>query len=382
MNYSIKGTKRIRVRELIRKAGSILLVIVIIEAGILLLRSLSIKTVVTKWDRIEKGYWTDALFLRKETLLRSPLDGNMVIEVESGARVPRGELLLYISTDQPVNTSELNIKAKMELESLIREEQASRVQLARIETEIKETQRSSKSAKKLKTATAVITELRNEKLRVTEILQVTHLKLVALQRKIKDQLGQQALIMAPEPGYVYYQYDGFEDQMPPEDFKGLKEEDVRRNYGLKNPGPKVKAGEIIGKIIDPFKQLVVISTDINKTGLPEPGEVWWFKTSSGLQPVKVIGANQVSENQAMIALEDLFLNRDFLPNRQGRIYVIYRRMSGITIPRRAIYRDDGISKVKILKGDGFELKKVRVIEADDNNAIIDGVEFGAIIISR
>ncbi len=381
-NYSIKRINRIRVRGFFRKAGLVLLVIVIIESGILLFSSLNVKTVIAKWNRIEKGYWTDALFLRKETLIKAPLDGNMMIETEAGARVSRGELLLYIANDQPVNTSELNIKARMELESLIREEQSSRVELERINTEINEILKLPKRTKKSKASIKVLAELRDEKTRENGILRKTHLKLVELQHKIKDQLGQQALIMSSQPGYVYYQYDGFEDKMPMQDFKALKEEDLRHNYELKTSGKKVRAGQIIGKIIDPFQQLVVIGVDINKTGLPEPGEIWWFKTGGGLQEVKVMGSNRISENRAMVVLEDLVVNPEFLPNRHGRIYIIYRRVSGITIPRRAIFKNEGVDKVKILKGNGFELKKVRIIEDDDNNAIIDGIEFGATIISR
>ncbi len=381
--YIIKGPKRVRIREFIKKAAAVLLVILIIEAGIFLLRSINVNIVVAKWGFMEKGYWAEALIIQRETVLRAPLAGNLEIQAESGARVPRDELLLYINTDQPIDTSELNIKTKMELESLVREEKAFRADLERIEFEIKEIRAlMKKSPKKSKDINPVITALRKEKTRVTKTIQTTHRQFLELRRKVQEQLGQQALVMSPEPGYVYYQTDGWEEKLSLDNLQNIQEQDIRRNYSLKSSGKKVNTGEVIGKIISPFEQIIMVLVDINITGLPEPGEVWWLKTSHGLQRVNVKKATQISDYKAMVALVNPSFRQDHLPNRRAKVYLIYRRISGVSVPRRAIFNHKGVTSVKILKGDGFDLKKIRVIDVDDNNAIIDGLEFGTTIISR
>lgn len=361
-----------------------MLVIVVIEVSIFLLRDLNTKTVVAKWGGIEKGYWTEALFLREETLLRAPVDGELVLKVGPGTRVPQGELLSYINAEsQSVNTSKLNLRAQMELESLIREEQALRVDLDRIKFEMKETTLQLKrTGRKTKNAAADLEALRREKSRIIELQKATHIKLVELRNKIHNQLEQQSLVMSSYPGYLFYEYDGWEGRLTPECFGRIKEEEIKREYKLKKPGTKVQSSEIIGKIIHPFRQVIMITADITKTGLPEPGAEWWMSTADGLQPLKVLGINQLSENKAILALEDLSLSFAYLPNRRSKIFIIYRKTSGIVVPRRSIIIKQHLTQVKVLKGDGFEFKKVRIVETDDHNAIIDGLEFGTTIISR
>lgn len=355
-----------------------------IEAGIFLLRNLNTQTVVAKWGGIEKGYWTEALFLRKETLLRAPLEGELVIEVNSGTRVPRGELLSYINAEwQSVNTSELNLQARMELESLIREEQAFRVDLERIKSEIKETSlQLKKSARRSKKAAADLEALNREKSRIMDLQKETHAKLLELRHKIHDQLEQQSLVMAPEPGYLFYEYDGWEDKLTPGSFKRIQEDEINRDYPLKKTGKKVQSGQIIGKIIHPFQQVIMITADITKTGWPEPGTNWWMLTSDGLEPLKVLGINRLFQSKAILALEDENLPVAYLPSRRSKIFIIYRKINGVMIPRRSIITKQHLTQVKVLKGDGFEFKKVRIVETDDHNAIVDGLEFGTTIISR
>jgi hypothetical protein len=371
-------------KRIIRIFGAVLLVVVAIEVSIFLLQGLNTKTVVAKWGGIEKGYWTEALFLREETLLRAPVDGELVIMVGPGTRVPQGELLSYINTEsQSVNTSELNLGAQMELESLIREEKAFRVDLERIKSEIKDaTLQLKKTSRKIKNTAVDLEALRKEKSRIIELQKVTHTKLVELRNKIHSQLEQQSLVMASYPGYLFYEYDGWEEKLSPRSFGRIKEEEIQREYKMKKPGTKVQSGEIIGKIIHPFRQIIMITADIVKTGLPEPGTEWWMTTGDGLQPLKILGTTQLSENKAILALEDLSLSFAYFPNRRSKIFVIYRKTSGIMVPRRSIIIKQHLTQVKVLKGDGFEFKKVRIVETDDHNAIIDGLEFGTTIISR
>lgn len=382
--YTARGIK-----NFIRKFCAIILMIVVIELSILLLRDLNVKTAIAKWGSIEKGYWTEALFLRDETVILAPLSGQLIPQVASGTRVPRGELLSYINVQsQPVNISELNISNQMELESFRREEQAFRSDLERIKSEIKEvskkvSKKASLSFKKLQSGPAAdLAALEKEKTRIIELQNAAYTKLIELQHKIHDQLPPQALVMAPQPGYIFYQDDGWEGKMTPANFAGIQEGDLSRDYDLKTTGKKVRTGEIIGKIIHPFQQIIMIGMDPNKIELPGLGDSWWYKTGDGLQPVNVAGINRLPGNKVLLALEDLNFNSEFLPNRRSKIFIIYRKTSGVMVPYRSIIRKHHLAQVKVLKGDGFELKKVQIVENDEHNAIINGLEFGTTIISR
>lgn len=355
-----------------------------IEVGIFLLQNVNTKMVVAKWGEIEKGIWTDALFLREETIIRAPLDGELVIKVDSGTRVPCGELLSYINAgSQSVNTSQLNLKAQMELESLIREEQAFRVDLERINTEIKDiTLQLKKNKKKAKTMAADLEFLKREKKRITRLQIETHAKLVELRNKIHVQLEQQCLVMAPEPGFIYYEYDGWEERLLPGEFQQIQEEDIKREYKLKKTGTTIQRGEIIGKIIHPFRQIIMVTVDLTKTGIPDPHTRWWMANGNAIHPLKVLWVNQLAQNKAMVALEDLNFPFANLSHRRSKIFLIYRKICGIVIPRRSIFIKQGQTQVKVLKGDGFEFKNIRIVETDDHNAIVEGLEFGTAIISR
>lgn len=375
--------RKLAIKKLLQRLAIIIFVILIIELGLFLLGGLNVKTIVAKWVEIDKGYWTDVLFIRKETLLRAPVDGDLTIQVNSSSRVSSGELLSYINVhSKSVNTSELNIQTQIALESLVREERTYRVDLERIISEIQEITASPKRVRKSKPNPVDLETLRKEKIRITKIVQATHSKLVDLQHKIKDQLKQQPLIIAPEPGYLFYQYDGWEENFTPESSQKIKEGDFQRHYDLKNANSQVGAGEIIGKIIAPFEQTMMITAVSSITGEPKSGDTWWLKNKENLLPINVQDVHELSPKKVLITFKDAIFYQEYLPYRTSQIFVVYRRTSGIGIPRRSIYRIQGETNVKILKGDGFELKKIRVIETDNNYAIVEGLEFGTTIISR
>lgn len=95
---SKKARRKFKILNIIRLTGGILFVFLALEGILLVIGNIAVKPVSAKWGMIEKGYWTDALFLRDEKILVAPCDGYLVTRVEPGVRVDNDELIAYIST--------------------------------------------------------------------------------------------------------------------------------------------------------------------------------------------------------------------------------------------------------------------------------------------
>jgi hypothetical protein len=327
--------KRVRLFNLIRLLGGILLVICLIEAGRSAIGNLILKSYAAKYGTIEKGFWTGALFLREETLITAPVSGKLRIIVKSGSRVPRGELVAEVLPfeGEAGGPSEGEFNPQAQSQAFVNKGNPNQ----------------------------------------TNSFTMTPFS-----------------ISSPEPGYLFFQYDGWEERLGLRNNPQLGKADFEREYRLQSAGTLIQPGAIIGKIINPFQQVVAIQATIGETGIPKTGETWWIKTPQGLNPIiyrkRIPLANSVK--QQIFLFEDRGLNLD-LGARSEKIYVIYRRIAGISIPKHALFRGSWEKKtgshsyyVKIMKGDELKPQRVQVLDTDGSNAIVKGLEFGTVIITR
>ncbi|HEX3044369.1 MAG TPA: HlyD family efflux transporter periplasmic adaptor subunit [Bacillota bacterium] len=312
--------RKVRLFNLIRLFGGILLVIVLIEAGRSAIGNLIIRPYAAKWGTIEKGYWTSAIFLRDETLIKAPTSGKLRMIVKSGSRVPRGEPVAeVIPSEDALNEGALNEGALNE-----------------------------------------------------------------------GDIANSCLLNAPEPGYMFFQYDRYEEKFGLRNDLQLGKADFEREYRIQSTETLVQAGDIIGKIINPFQQWVAVQVTRGEAGLPKVGATWWIKTSEGLNPIFYRKRVSLSKtNQSIFLFEERDINSDFLGHRLAKVYVIYRKVFGICIPKHALFKGgrDQTGKtrsyyVKVMKGDELKPQKVRVLETDSSNVIVEGIEFGTVIITR
>ncbi|MCL6588524.1 MAG: hypothetical protein K6U80_01065 [Firmicutes bacterium] len=332
--------KKVRLFNLIRLCGGILLVFCLIEAGRWLMGSLILRPYAAKWGTIEKGFWTDALFLREETLITAPVSGKLRIIVKSGNRVPRGEL---VAEALPWGEASGERAAKEEFNSQAQDPSPNIPGVG--------------SNQPYKRPVEALSPF---------------------------------LIYSPEPGYLFFQYDGWEERFSLHNNPQLGKADFEREYRLQSAGNLVQAGAVIGKIINPFQQWVAIQVTSKETGIPKAGASWWMKTPEGLNPILYRKRISLSNNanQQILIFEDRGLNLDSA-SRSGKIYVIYRRVEGIIIPKHALFngswdKSEGARSyyVKVMKGGELKPQKVQVLDADGSNVIVEGLEFGTVIITR
>ncbi|HEX7715059.1 MAG TPA: HlyD family efflux transporter periplasmic adaptor subunit [Bacillota bacterium] len=364
----------------------ILLFIVIIEAGWLLVRNLNLRPVVAKWGVIEKGYWTEALFLREETSIIAPISGIFETEITSGIRVPEGEFLAYLhpETEQVTREEALQqYKLQARWQELTTEIKGQTMELNRIETAL----RRSKTASASRLGTVREQQILNEEsAHVRTYLAENQAEIKKLSVELsRNLLDQPVIFSAPVPGYCFFLHDGWEGKLSPERILQLMPDDFKRNYRVRLTKTKVTAGDTVAKIINPFRQVVIIQPDTRRTGIPQIGQSWWIKNAAGLNKVII---NRVwtlpsgnAKSDLVVALDDSQLDRSLLPDRRLRVFLVYRRVTGIVIPKRAVIKN-GQTIVRVMKGDGYTKQPVKILESDDSNVIVSGLDFGTTIISR
>lgn len=383
-----RSAKRSRIKVYFTVLLRIVFLIILIQAGWLLIRNLNLRTVVAKWGTIEKGYWTDALFLREETNLIASVSGVFEPQVVSGTRVPEGEFLAYIhSSGGPQVTREEALqlyRQQKRLLELTAEIDGLNLDLKRINAALLRSKTGSASRLGSVREQAMLNE-EAAHLRVYQAEDRDEIKRLSAELN-KNHPVRPEVFIAPDPGYCFFLHDDWEGKLTPERILQIIPDDFRRNYWVRPTKTRVVAGDIIAKIINPFRQLILIQPDTRRTGIPKIGQSWWIKTSAGLNKVVI---NQVwaltdgnTKSSLAVALDDIQLDRSLLPERRSRVFLVYRRVTGIIIPKRAVVQNGPETTVQVVKGDGFTKQPVKVLESDDANVIVSGLDFGTTIISR
>lgn len=290
--------KRLR-RILLR----VLFFLLLLEAGWFIVANLTQHQVVAQWRSIEKGCWTEALFIREERLVTVPADGKFISRVTSGSRVPQSEILGFIAPQ-------------------------------------------------------------------------------GIDSGMADGAGGGAIsVIAPQAGYWLTDVDGWEERLNPDDFAGLTEEDFARGYPLQHLKAEVSQGDVCGKIVAPFFQLIAVTVDPRRTGQPQPELKWRIVVRNDSDPVTIRKTIRLPDGRFIVILEDRALK--FLqPERKLQVYLVYRRVSGISLPVQALYKKGKSYYVKIIKGVGYRAQKVELTASDGERAIIKGIDYGTTVISR
>lgn len=389
MKPEYSGSKRYGVprgkRNLLKLIFFTVVLIVLIETGRVFLGIWVAKPVVAQWGVIEKGCWVEALFLREETSLFSDLEGSLKQKIQNGERVPRGSLVAYINPGFGLDLEPDPNLSRLErrLFSLLAEEQALNLELKRV---IKEIEGRSEILKKSPSKAPDVKEdlgsLEQEKGQILRNIKSVREKILKTRVTIKGEIRGFKSVIAPDTGYLFFQYDNWEGSLTPNHFSELTGEIFKNNFSLKPVSNRVKTGAFIGKIINPFNQTIAVKADITITGTPAQGDSWWFKTSDGLHRVTIRNIIPTDEERMILAFDDPGISQQYLPHRRGKIFVIYKKVGGVMIPNQAIIKKESQTFVKLPKGDGYSLQEVQVLETDGDKVVIEGIDFGTTIMSR
>ncbi|TCL69940.1 putative membrane fusion protein [Hydrogenispora ethanolica] len=365
----------------------IILIILLFEVVRNVVSGMITHPVVARWGTIEKGFWTEALFLRNETIYTAPAAGKLTVTGVSGTMVPEGEVIATLDNGREGSVPKHALQSVAQYKTLKRELEVLTQDLNRVARELKDKQTIlSKLIQRNQNAFAIKEDLNNleqEKERILRNINQTDQAIQNLNSQAMDQ-NNDSVITAVKPGYLFYQYDDWENQLTPKDFPRITEEDLKRNFRLHRAALNVESGTFVAKIVDPFNQRIVVRVNAQEVGNPTPRTVWRIKMGE-VQTKAVISEvapPQPGGKDVLVALEDPGIGQSILPERRCRIFLVYRRNSGIVVPVQALNKKKGVTFVKLMKGDGYQEKTVRVIENDGERAIIEGIQFGDTIISR
>jgi len=366
-----------------RIIGGFLILLLIIEGFGILIEYLSWRPVVTEWGTMEKGFWADVIFLRDETLITAPVDGKLVLQRKSGDRVAEGEIIATIKT--PILETKTDGGFQDSLQKLIQGAKALQADLQRSQHEyvLKKAQiHALKRSIHLSQLCEDLTFIEQEKRTILRNIEENHDQIELITKNFKAWQNGTTILQAEQPGYLWYQFDKVESRFTPDHFAELTEADFKKSYSVQASPKDVNPNEVIGKIISPFHQLICFIIDTNEIKRPAEGAVWWFKSDDTIFPCSVVNESILPNEKVILGLDDVSMLPKFMPNRRGKIFIIYKRVSGIIIPVQALYKKGQTDIVKVVKGDTYEETKVVVRENDGVKAIIDGIDYGKTIISR
>ena len=335
---------RWKVVNVLKILAGVLILLLIIEILGTLVGYFTEKPVVAQWGTMEKGFWAETLFLRDESILTAPVGGELSLKLDEGIRTPHGEIVAVIDTTDSVNKSSDNSGLQIRLQHLNGENQSLHEDLQRIGVEIAaktaKLRHTSKKAIQFGSLTEDLTAIEQEKARILRNIEHNRLEILSIVRTINSRQSGVVLIPLETPGYLFYKYDEYEAHFSPDRFKELRAEDFNRAYSLKLPDKRVKAGAVIAKVIQPFHQLITFISDPKQSGLPEPGDIWWFKSGDNIFQCPVVDRIRLNDGSGkiIVALDDVSMLPEFMPNRRAKIFIIYKHVSGIIIPVQALYK--------------------------------------------
>lgn len=389
--FSLTSVKKTRHRFKPAKAlgflSKIILAFVVFEVLWFWMLNFTAKPICVQWGTIEKGFWTEALFLRNETVLTAGVDGQAEWISESGIRVPKGVTVARITPSHPPGSSQISQASQtiqQEFQALLIEEERLRQESERVEDEAGLWQKRWGAKSLSHQAREEFELIKKEKERVFRSIQDIQTKAAVLRGKLQNLSFDSGTIISPVPGVLFFQYDEWEEKLTPHHFSHLTKADFERDYPLRVPEKRIQTGNIIGKIIHPFQEIIAVhikSTELQR--IPEPGQTWWIKSASGLKEI-TLRTVKVTDRQGemILGFDDTNSIALFAPERQVKVYLVYQRITGITVPVHAVIKQNGVDTVRVVRRDGYYHQKVKVVASDGEKTIVEGIDFGTTIISR
>ena len=356
----------------------ILFFLLVLELGWLVVANFPQRTVIVETGTITKGCWVEAVYLRNETLLQAPADGYLTIRIPSGTKIPCGEVVGWISQEPTEDLPEDALRLAKKVALYQSENDGLELELQRLNSEIFRRQAMSNKG----AARADLALLEKERQRIVQSIRNCRDEANKALVKLDYMTGGIVIISSTSAGIFYREYDGLEEQLNPESIRQLPVDIFKKKFPLKTPPSQISKGEPVGKLVEPFTEVLVAKVDPRVVGTPCLGDEWEVKTTNGWRNIKIIDIISLTNDKMMVGFYNNHPEIRFMPDRRQKLFMVYRRVKGSSIPVQAIFRKKDKTWVRIVKGDEFKEQEIRVVETDGNRAIVTGLEFGTAILSR
>jgi|LSQX01.2.fsa_nt_gb putative membrane fusion protein len=333
---------------------------------------------------ISETFFSDAIIMRNETVVRSPAGGRIQLMVKHGERVRVGTPLFIVITD-PVQKENYE-KELLELAEKIEEIQqdsGSHMSINIIEKSIDDVTKKLQEAvsegqyEKIKSLKNELEKLNSERQKAFDAketnLEVLQQSYETLQDKMKD---IELLAKAPTAGLVSFTIDGFEQSINQDDISIVSysqiEQLVVKSYEMDFSKP-LKANDPVLKIIDNYSWSIVAKIERNM----EKGMLYEIKFNAtgdkiNAKLVEIIEAD--GGRLGIFSFEREFPG--FLDLRKTTVEITSKIHTGKIIPLDSIVTEDGVEGVYLLHKKRKIFKPVKIVAKDERNAIVDGLNIG------
>lgn len=344
-----------------------------------------IKTYTVRQGTIHKNISTEAIIVKKETVINSPADGKLQIMVKPGERVRVGTPLFMVITDS--EQKENYEKQISDLQKNIKDMQDSlnsSVSLNVLNKSIDDVTKKLKDAiangqfdrtKALKNELAKLTDERQKKLQSGK----TSIKsLEESVNELKKKLSSiELLVNAPEAGIVSFNIDGMEEILTPDNVKTIS---VHQLLTIDNPSMTQEIPETAGinrpvlKIVDNFAWY--LASDIRNSGL-KVGKNYdiAIKQSNMNEKItaKLVDIHDSNSVGVFLVEKD---TPEMTKFRKVNLEIVTETASGNMIPVAGIVNMDGEEGVYLMEGGSRVFRSVKVISSDESYAIVEGLKLG------
>lgn len=359
---------------------------------------------VARDGRVEETVSGQGFFIRRETVLRSPVTGTVTLRLEEGDRARGGAEVLNISDTRERREAEARVAAmEAELESFTEEHAAEEQALeavmassrrsaleaaARLRqacrggdfTSMDEAALSlSEAVREVAGAEERLAHIREERARLEEALEAAR---VVLDRAVFP-------VVAPSPGVVSYCLDGLEDTLTPENVGRYRTAQILTMVGRLErvtDGSRVEAGDPVAKIIaDTGVFVAVVVTNSEADTLVGVSEVTLrFAEFEGRREAEArlyhVGEREKS-GYCLVTYETSELLDGMVSTRQASATVIIRVHAGTVIPRKALVRRAGQDGVFVVQKGVCRFRPVTVEGGDEDEVVVTGLPVGTPVVT-
>ena len=184
--------------------------------------------------------------------------------------------------------------------------------------------------------------------------------------------GTSKAINTAQSGYYYSSADGYENIFSSEHIVGLT---VDKFMELKNSSPEVYSGKVAGKIVTDHRWYIVCPVTSVQADNFETGNTYSIEFAYNYGTVLDLNLqSKVSDSKNGTELLVFVSNevpQDFEFSRMQKVKIIYKKHTGLKIPKDAMRVVDNVKGVYVVNGTEIEFKRAEEIYSFDDYYIID-----------
>jgi len=203
---------------------------------------------------------------------------------------------------------------------------------------------------------------------------------------IKSSEGQQK-IFNKNAGIVSFAVDGLEDEVNIDKLNQIKFSNfdkLKGNYEHLLSGDRVKKDETLYRIINNFKLFLIVQVPKSQIDRFRINEVIFIaqKNSEELFKARIFDIRPNLEDTFFLIELDQFIPR-WINRRRIELNIIKNIYRGIKIPRKAVFNQpSGQGVLKVSGYNKYEFQEVVILDGNDEQVIVSGLEIGEEIITN